>query len=159
METAFCEVAGRSVCGKPGIAVGVGVGVGGGVTAAMHVSVLITLLSKVTAAVWAKTRPSKVAPVSIVIAVSANTLPLNEVVEPRVTELTALHQISQALPPVTDEPGEVSIVDADLKIQTPVPLRVRFPVSMNEPVEQYVPATSGDTRVRSCTPAYVASQP
>jgi hypothetical protein len=64
-----------------------------------------------------------------VIEVSAKIFPLNEVVVPRVAELPILHHTLQGSPPVTDEPGDVMRVDAVLKIQTPDPVRLRFPVS------------------------------
>lgn len=52
----------------------------------------------------------------------------------RVAELPALHHTLHGSLPVTDEPGDVMIVDGDMKIQTPDdPERVRFPVSANEP--------------------------
>jgi hypothetical protein len=54
--------------------------------------------------------------VFIVIDVSARIFPLNEVVVSRVTDDTALHHTLQAPPPVTDDPGLVIIVAADLKI-------------------------------------------
>jgi hypothetical protein len=54
---------------------------------------------------------------------------MNEVVVSRVAELTTLHHTLHGSPPVTDEPGDVMRVAADLKIQTPEPLRARFPVS------------------------------
>jgi hypothetical protein len=61
--------------------------------------------------------------------VSARIFPMNEVIVSRVAELTTLHHTLHGSPPVTDEPGDVMSVAADLKIQTPDPLRVEFPVS------------------------------
>jgi hypothetical protein len=60
---------------------------------------------------------------------------MNEVFVPRVAELTTLHHTLQGSPPVTFEPDDVMSVEADLKIQTPDPLRVRFPVSMKAPAQ------------------------
>lgn len=56
-------------------------------------------------------------------------MPIKDVPVPIVPDETSLHQISHGLPPVTDEFEDVVSVDADLKIHTPDPLRVRFPVS------------------------------
>jgi hypothetical protein len=57
---------------------------------------------------------------------------MNELPVPRVPDATSLHHTLQGSPPVTDEPEEVVSPEASaaaLKIQTPDPLRVRFPVS------------------------------
>jgi hypothetical protein len=62
--------------------------------------------------------------------VSARIFPMNEVVVSRVAELATLHHTLHGSPPVTDEPGEVMSVDADLKIQTPDPLSVKFPLNV-----------------------------
>ena len=68
--------------------------------------------------------------------VSARIFPMNAVVVSRVADETTLHHTLHGSPPVTDEPGDVMSVDADLKIQTPDPVRVRFPVSVKEPRAQ-----------------------
>jgi len=94
-----------------------------------HAPALIVLSSSVTAPVCAKARPFNVAPVFNAIDVLARIFPMNEVVVPRVPDETSLHHTLHGSPPVTDEPDDVVSVDADLKIQTPDPLRVRFPVS------------------------------
>jgi len=96
-----------------------------------HVGPVIVLPSKVTvAADRPKNRPSKVAPVFIALTPFCDiTVPINEVVVSRVVELPIRHHTLQGSPPVTDEPGEVMSVDTVLKIQTPEPTRVRFPLS------------------------------
>ena len=90
----------------------------------------------VTAPVCAKARPFKVAPVFMLMDVRAKIFPMNEVVVSRVAELPILHHTLQGSPPVTDEPGEVMRVDTVLKIQTPDPVRFRFPESEKLLVEQ-----------------------
>jgi hypothetical protein len=102
---------------------------------AAHVGPEMTLLSNVTAPVWAKARPFKVAPVSKPMEVSARMVPSNEVVVSRVADETTLHHTLHGSPPVTDEPGDVMRDDADLNIQTPDPERVRFPVSVKAPAQ------------------------
>ena len=94
------------------------------------------LVSNVTAPVCAIARPFKVAPPFKVMDSSARIFPLNAVVVPRVAELPTLHHTLQGSPPVTDEFVDVTSVDADLKIQTPDPVRFRFPVSKKLPSEQ-----------------------
>jgi hypothetical protein len=66
----------------------------------------------------------------------ARMFPMNDVVVSSVTELPILHHTLQGSPPVTDEPGEVISVDTVLKIQTPDPVRLRFPLSEKLLVEQ-----------------------
>ncbi len=106
--------------------------------AAAQVGPLIVLAFKVTVLAASPTiRPSTVAPAfRAVVPLRAKRFPLNEVVVSRVAELPTLHQMLQASPPVTEEPGEVIIVDTDLKIQTPEPVRFRFPVRVKLLVEQ-----------------------
>ena len=85
----------------------------------------------------AKTRPFKVAPVfKAVVPFWAMIVPINDVVVSRVAELPIRHQTLQGSPPVTDEPGDVMMVDTVLKIQTPEPVRVRFPDNVKALVEQ-----------------------
>ena len=86
--------------------------------------------------VCARTRPFKVAPVFMVMEVSAKILPINDVVVSRVAELPILHHTLQGSPPVTDEPGDVMRVDTVLKIQTPDPVSFKFPVNEKLLVEQ-----------------------
>jgi hypothetical protein len=100
------------------------------VDADKHAAPVMVLSSSVTAPVCAKARPFKLAPVSRVMDVEARIFPMKEVPVPRVAELTSRHQTLQGSPPVTDESDDVVSVAADLKIQTPDPLRVRFSVSM-----------------------------
>jgi hypothetical protein len=88
-------------------------------------------------AACAKTRPFKIAPAfRAVVPLSAKILPINDVVVPRVAELPIRHHTLQGSPPVTDEPDDVISVDTVLKIQTPEPVRVRFPLSVKLLVEQ-----------------------
>jgi len=103
-----------------------------------HVGPVIVLPANVTVpALRAKNRPFKVAPVFIAFTPFCEiTVPMNEVVVSRVVELPILHHTLQGSPPVTDEPGDVISVDTVLKIQTPVPVRVRFPLSEKLLVEQ-----------------------
>jgi hypothetical protein len=105
---------------------------------AAQVGPLMTLASNVNVpADNVKTRPFKVAPVSrAVTPFCAIIVPINEVVVPSVAELPILHHTLQGSPPVTDEPDEVIIVDTVLKIQTPDPVRVRFPLKVKLLVEQ-----------------------
>jgi hypothetical protein len=70
----------------------------------------------------------------MLILVSARIFPMNEVVVARVADVSALHHTLHGSPPVTDEPEDVMIVAADLKIQTPDdPVRFRFPFSVKPP--------------------------
>ena len=62
---------------------------------AAHCALVIVLLSSVVAALRARRRPSTVAPVWAVIAVSAKTLPLNVVVVPSVAELPTCQKTLQ----------------------------------------------------------------
>ena len=135
-----------------GVAVGVGVGVGlddgdtdelgladgDGLGDATQFGPEMVFPSKVTVpAVCTKSRPFKVAPVFRALTpLSAKIFPINEVVVPRVTELPTLHHTLQGSSPVTDEPGEVISVDTVLKIQTPDPVRFKFPDSEKLLVEQ-----------------------
>jgi hypothetical protein len=106
--------------------------------AAAQVGPEMVLSSSVTVpADSAKTRPSKVAPVSkAVTPFCAIIVPINAVVVSRVAELPTLHHTLQGSPPVTDEPGDVMIVDTVLKIQTPVPVSCKFPLRVKLLVEQ-----------------------
>ena len=92
-----------------------------------HVGPEMVFESNVTAAVYAKARPFKVAPVAIVIDVDARMFPINEVYVPRVAELTTLHHTLHGSPPTILAVPEVTSVAADLKIQTPDPLKVSVP--------------------------------
>ena len=113
------------------VAVDVAVAVGVAVAAGAQPAVETLLLCSVTAPVCARARPFKSAPVFRVMLVSARIFPLNEVVVSRVADEATLHHTLHGSPPVTDEPGDVISVDnTDLKIQTPDPLSVKFPVSM-----------------------------
>ena len=116
-----------------------------------HTPVVMVLASNVTAA-CAKARPFRLAPVCMLMLVPARILPTIEELGKMSAAETSLHQTLHGSPPVTDESADVVSVDADLKIQTPDPLRVRFPVSKKASA-QYTPGPRGETRVRSCTPA------
>ena len=93
-----------------------------------HAPVVMVLASNVTAA-CAKARPFKLAPVCMLMLVPARMLPTIEELGKMSAAETSLHHTLQGSPPVTDALAAVVSVDADLKIQTPDPLRVRFPVS------------------------------
>ena len=121
------------------------------VDAVKHVAPVIVLLSSVTAPVCAKARPFKLAPVCSLMDVEARIFPINEVFVPRVAELTSRHHTLQGSPPTTLAVPEVIKVAADLKIQTPVPLRVSVPDSAKASA-QYTPATRFDP-TKSLVPA------
>ena len=95
--------------------------------AARQIAPVMVLDCNVTAPVYAKARPFKVAPLFKVMDASARIFPKNEVVVSRVADVSALHHTLHGSPPVTDEPDDVMTVSADLKIQTPDPLRVSVP--------------------------------
>src|SRR5688572_10509234 len=103
-----------------------------------HVGPLMVLESNVTVpAACTNRRPSKVAPVFIALTpLSAKILPMKEVVVSRVTELPILHHTLQGSPPVTEDPGDVISVETVLKIQTPEPVRFKFPLNVKLLVEQ-----------------------
>ena len=85
--------------------------------------------SSVTAPVCARARPFRVAPVCRAMLVRARTSPIKVLFTPRVADDSTLHHILHGSPPITDAPSIKVRVDADLKIQTPEPARVRFSVS------------------------------
>ena len=85
------------------------------------------LVFNVTEPVWAKARPFKLAPASRLIDVDARTLPTNDVFVPSVVELTSRHHTLHGSPPTTRAVPEVIRSDADLKIQTPTPVRFSNP--------------------------------
>ena len=89
------------------------------------------MLSNVTEPVCARARPFKFAPVARVIEVRARIFPINEVFVPRVAELTTRHHTLHGSPPTILASPDVMRVEADLKIQTPVPLSVSVPDSVN----------------------------
>jgi hypothetical protein len=121
--------------------VAVAVFVAPGTTVLVEVAVLVGRVTQVgpemmfdcsvTAPVWARRRPFIDAPVLRLIEARARMLPLKLVPTSSVADEPTRHQTLQGSPPVTEEPGEVMSVSEDLKIQTPEPLRVRFPVSEN----------------------------
>ena len=85
------------------------------------------LLSRVTEPVWARARPFKRTPLCRLIDVEARILPTKAVLAPSVTELTSRHQTLHGSPPKTFAVPDVIRSLADLKIQTPAPLRVSVP--------------------------------
>jgi len=92
-----------------------------------HTPVVMVLSSIVTAPVCASARPFRVAPVFREMLVSARIFPIKAVFVPRVAELTTRHHTLHGSPPTTLAVPEVIRVLADLKIQTPDPLRVSVP--------------------------------
>ena len=90
----------------------------------------MALFSNVTPPVCAKALPFRVAPVARLMDVDARTFPINEVFVPRIAELTSRHHTLHGSPPTTLAVPEVISVAADLKIQTPDPLRVSVPVNV-----------------------------
>ena len=90
---------------------------------------VIVLWSRVMAA-CDRARPFKVAPVCIAMLVPESIFPAKVLFDPIILPAeTSLHQTLHGSPPVTVELADVVNVDADLKIQTPAPLSVRFPVN------------------------------
>ena len=94
---------------------------------ARQIKPVMALESNVTEPVCAKARPSKLAPVCRLMDVEARIFPINEVFVPRVADETTLHHTLHGSPPTTLAVPEVMRVLADLKIQTPDPLRVSVP--------------------------------
>jgi hypothetical protein len=68
------------------------------VVAAWHKGVVIVLDNSVTAAVCARARPFKLAPVPRLMAVDARIFPMNVVPEPITAELTSFHHTLQGEP-------------------------------------------------------------
>ena len=135
VAVAVVVVVGVTVDVRVAVAIAVGVFVFVGVRVAVAVGATaqireMLLVANVTAPVCARARPFKLAPVFRPIDVDARIFPMNAVVVSRVAELPTLHHTLHGSPPVTDEPGDVISVDADLKIQTPDPVRVRFPLKV-----------------------------
>lgn len=91
---------------------------------------VMVLWSKLTAPLRARTRPFRLAPVVIVMDVSATTLPFSEVFVPKVAELGTCHQTLHGSPPTILAVPEVTSVAADLKTHTPDPARVSVPVNV-----------------------------
>jgi len=116
------------------VAVGtnVSVAVGTGVAAAAQGGLEKVLLSNVTAPFCAKARPSKLAPVSMLMDADASILPINDVLVPSVAELPTRHHTLQGFPPTTLALPVVVRELADLKIQTPAPLSVSAPDNAKE---------------------------
>jgi hypothetical protein len=97
------------------------------------------LVSSVTAPVCARSRPSKFAPVPMLMDVSARTLPKKVVPEPIVAELATFHHTLQAeailfrnwtLAPIPGVVTSEAAADAVRKIQTPLGAPVSFKVSV-----------------------------
>lgn len=118
------------------MAVAVPVAVGVSVASTLQTGPVMVLDCKITWPVCTKARPFKVAPVFIVMSVSAKILPTNEVFVSKVAEVPMRHHVLQGSPPVIDEPGDVMRVDTVLKTQTPDPTKLRFPVNEKVLVEQ-----------------------
>lgn len=124
---AAVDVAAGCVAGSVAVAAAV-VGVAADTGGARQAEPVMLFESNVTAPVCARALPFKLAPVCKVMDVDARIFPINAVPVPRVPDETSLHHTLHASPPVTDELADVVRVAADLKIHTPVPLSVRFPV-------------------------------
>ena len=97
------------------------------VVATLQIPRFMVLLSSVTAAVCARARPFKRAPVCSSMSASARIFPINLVFVPRVAELATHHHTLHGSPPTTLAVPEVIRVLVDLKIQTPDPWRVSVP--------------------------------
>src|SRR5687768_9059193 len=110
----------------PAVGPAVGTAVGSG---AVQTGPVIVFEFSVTAA-CARARPFRIAPACMLMLVPARILPIREELVKISAAETSLHHTLHGSPPVTDEPADVVSVAADLKIQTPDPLSVRFPVSM-----------------------------
>jgi hypothetical protein len=117
------------VCVGVVVDVGVCVGVGVFVAAAAQTGRFMVVLFSVTAWFLARSLPLIVEPPSSVIEARANIFPTKVLFVPRVVDVSALHHTSHGSPPATVESEAVMIVDADLKIQTPAPLRFRVPLT------------------------------
>lgn len=102
------------------------------VRAEVH-ELFMVLDCKVTAPVLASALPVKLALVFMLIDVDAITLPMSDVLVPSVAELGTAHHTLQGSPPTTLAVPDVTSVDPDLKIQTPDPVRVSVPDSVNLP--------------------------
>jgi hypothetical protein len=139
----------RPVFGSPGVVPEVEPDVGP--NDGTHSGPVIVLWSRATAA-WERSLPFKVAPACILILVPERMLPTRVLFVPRMLPAeTSRHQTLHGSPPVTVDAAEVVKVAADLKIQTPEPLRVKFPVSRKASA-QYTPGPRGETVVRSFGP-------
>lgn len=136
----FCEGRSRVFVGA---GIGVSVAAGSGVFDAVGSGVFTTaqdgpvkvLVSNVTAPVCAKARPFNLAPVCRLIDVDARIVPINDVFVPSVAELTARHHTLQGLPPTILALPDVIRSAADLKIQTPVPVKVSVPDNRKAPAQ------------------------
>jgi hypothetical protein len=104
--------------------------------AAAHVGTVMVLSLSVTAPVWARRRPSTLAPVFSVTDVSARMVPTNDVVVPRVAELPTCQKTLHACAPpsrTTELLEAVMRVDPAWKMKTefgsPPPFNVTVPFS------------------------------
>ena len=122
-----CVALGPAVGPVVGTTVDVGGSVAVEVGSGAAQPVMVFMLS-VTAA-CARARPFKLAPACILMLVPARMLPIMEELVKISAAEPSLHHTLHASPPVTDEPTAVVSVVSALKIQTPDPTRVRFPVS------------------------------
>jgi hypothetical protein len=109
----------------------------------------MTLSIRVTAPVWAKTRPSTLAPESSDTDASARIVPTKDVVLPSVAELPTCQKTLQAWAPfsrMTDAAEAVVKVDPAWKMNTafasPPPSNVRGPVSCIALDARYTPGLS-----------------
>jgi hypothetical protein len=113
---------------------------------AAHVGTVMTLSFNVTAPVWAKTRPSTLAPVLSVTEANARIVPTKEVVLPSVAELPTCQKTLHACAPfsrTTDEAEAVIKVEPAWKMKTalgsPPAFNVRGPVSCMALADSYTP--------------------
>jgi len=127
--------AGVAVAGAiVGVADAAGVAVGAGATGWHELDTNVSV-SRVTAPLRARVRPSMVTPVVTLTEVRARIVPTNREPVPRVAELLTCQKTLHALAPlmsVTELVEAVMRVEGDLKIQTELgsfwPFRVTFPL-------------------------------
>jgi hypothetical protein len=91
---------GGVAAGGVAVTVAEGVAVGVGVTAAAHTSLVMVLVSRVTAPLRARSWPLKVAPVVAVIEVSANTWPVKSDEVPKVADEPTCQKTWQGCAPL-----------------------------------------------------------
>ena len=133
---AHSESVGTGAAPDPvGIGNGVGTGTGG---AGPPLHDVTALLSSVTAPLRASVLPLRLAPVVIVMLVSARMFPAIELAVPMVAELVTCHHTPQAEAPFRRTTDEAEAVVSELaiwKMYTPAPSSVSVPVNAPAPMQ------------------------
>jgi len=126
-----------------------GGGLLGGLLRVLQVGVVMVSVSRVTAPLRARTRPSMVTPVVTVMSVKARMLPRNVEPVPRVAELPTCQNTLQAWAPLVSSTRLAEpVVSVDPAWNTnaafgfPPASRVRAPLSAREEPDRYTPAVS-----------------